>query len=163
MRDGFHKYQFVANDDFFAAFENSPIQQGDFEINLGVDKRGHISEFVFDLSGRAKAVCDRCLAEIRLPVSGRYVFHGKISSEAVDDEEIITIKPEQSHIDLSQYIYEMICLSLPLTNVYDCENEIPRVCDDTILGKLSENINTNIEEKPEVSVWENLKGLIEDN
>jgi uncharacterized protein len=163
MKDGLHKYHFTAGNDFFAAFEHSPIHQGDFEINLEVDKRGYLSEFVFEISGKAKAVCDRCLADINLPVAGHYVLHSKLSTEEVEDDEIISIKPDQSHLDLSQYIYEMICLSLPLTNVYDCENEMPRICDDAVLSKLASGDNTKEADKPDSIVWQNLKGLIEDN
>ena len=163
MKDGLHKYQFTVGNDFFAAFEHSPIEQGDFEINLEVDKRGYLSEFVFDISGKAKSVCDRCLSDIQLPVTGNYVLHSKLSTKEVEDDEIISIQPDQSHLDLSQYIYEMICLSLPLTNVYDCENEMPRICDDAVLTKLASNDNAKEADKPDTNVWQNLKGLIEDN
>jgi uncharacterized protein len=163
IKDGLHKYQFYAGNDFFSAFEHSPIEQGDFEIHVEVDKRGNLSEFVFHITGKAKAICDRCLADIKLPVSGNYVLHGRLSEEDVDDEEIITIKPDQSHIDLSQHIYEMICISMPLTNVYDCENEIPKVCDEAVLSKLAPDSGPKDVEIQDSNVWQNLKGLIEDN
>ena len=105
----------------------------------------------------------RCLSDIQLPVTGNYVLHSKLSTKEVEDDEIISIQPDQSHLDLSQYIYEMICLSLPLTNVYDCENEMPRICDDAVLTKLASNDNAKEADKPDTNVWQNLKGLIEDN
>lgn len=163
MKDGLHKYHYKAGNDFFLTFEHSPITQGDFDITLEVDKRGHLSEFIFYIEGRVEAICDRCLADIRLPVQGKYILHGKISNEDTDDDEIISIKPEQSHIDLSQYIYEMICLSLPLTNVYDCESEQPRVCDDAILNKLTDGSDIVNKDQTEANVWQNLQGWIKEN
>lgn len=161
MKDGFHKYYFTAGNGFLSFFESAPIKEGEFEIELDVDKRGHISEFVFIISGKAKVICDRCLADILIPVKGNFIMHGKVSNETGDDAEIIYIRPDQSNIDLSQYIYEMICLSLPLTNLYDCSTENPRVCDDDVLSKLTKADEKEINK--DVNVWDNLKGLSTDN
>ena len=161
MKDGFHRYYFTAGNQFLISFENSPIQEGEFEIELEVDKRGNISEFLFIISGKAKVICDRCLADILIPVSGRFPMKGKLSNESGDEPEIIFMSPDKSNIDLSQYIYEMICLSLPLSNISDCENESPRVCDDDVLAKLTKSDEKDIIK--DGNVWGNLKGLSTDN
>lgn len=163
MKDGFHKYYFKAENQFFTHFENSLIKEGEFEIELEVDKRGYISDFLFNISGKAKVICDRCLADIRIPVSGNFTLHGKISNTDEGDAEVIYIKPDQSHIDLSQYIYEMICLSLPLLNVYGCEIENPRVCDDGVLSKLSVEVDLPKENIMSGNIWNSLKGQIPEN
>lgn len=158
MKDGYHTYKFEVDSHFFKNFISSPIDSGAFEIHLDVDKRGSLSEFMFSISGKVDTSCDRCLASIELPVTGTFKMHGKISSIEGDDEDIIYIKPDQSHIDLSQYIYELICLSIPQIKVYDCAIEVPKVCDEVILSKLQTETPNDIEnDNPDL--WSNIQGL----
>jgi uncharacterized metal-binding protein YceD (DUF177 family) len=163
MKDGFHEYHFKVDSDFFTFFEHSPIENGEFDIDVSVDKRGNISEFSFNIVGKMRTICDRCLTEIKIPVTGKFVMHGKVSLEVGDNEDIIYIAPDQSHIDMRQYFYEMICLSLPLINVYDCEKEEPPVCDKVVLAKISKEMPAPEEEIENENVWSSLKGLISDN
>lgn len=37
------------------------------------------------------------------------------------------------------------------------------ICDDAVLTKLASNDNAKEADKPDTNVWQNLKGLIEDN
>ncbi|MBL0027400.1 MAG: DUF177 domain-containing protein [Saprospiraceae bacterium] len=163
MKDGFHEYHFKVESQFFMDFENSPIQKGDFDINLSVDKSGNISKFDFYITGFFEAICDRCLAEIRIPVSGNFKMHGKMGNEDEADDDVIYINPDQSNIDMSFYFYEMICLTLPLINVYNCNNEVPRVCDDTVLSKLSIDKKSPNVKTDNKNVWDSLQGLLSDN
>jgi len=163
MKDGVHRYNFIAYNDFFASFPDAPVKEGRFEIVLEIDKRPGLSELTFNVEGQVKAICDRCLAYIMLPARGDYSILVKTGNEISDDDEVIFIRDDQSHLDLSQIVYEFICLSLPLVNIYDCENEEPRVCNDEILNKLrntSENITA---EQKNDTIWDSLKGLNTDN
>ena len=124
MKDGFHRYTFSAGHDFFAAFPNSPVTDGFFEIAVDVDKRPGLSELTFDIRGH-----------------------------------VIFIRDDQSHLDLAQIIYEFICVSLPLVNIYDCDNELPRVCNDEVLNKLKQTSENTEEEQKNGSIWDSLKNL----
>ena len=138
MKDGFHRYTFSAGNDFFAAFPNSPVTDGFFEI---------------------AAICDRCLADIKLPAQGMYNILVKVGNDMSDDDEVIFIRDDQSHLDLAQIIYEFICVSLPLVNIYDCDNELPRVCNDEVLNKLKQTSENTEEEQKNGNIWESLKNL----
>lgn len=158
IKDGLHQYQFKADSSFFALFENSPIIEGDFDIFVNLDKRSGFSELDFDINGHVSALCDRCLADIRLPVNAKNHILVKVSNKISEDDEVIFIKEDHSHLDLSQIIYEFIVLALPLMNIYDCENEEPRKCDMNVLKKLSEDVK--IDTEPTINkIWENLKDI----
>jgi uncharacterized protein len=159
MKDGFHRYTFNAGNDFFAAFPSSPIKDGLFEIVVDIDKRQGLSELTIDVKGHVAAICDRCLAEIKLPAKGIYHILVKVGNDTSDDDEVIFIRDDQSHLDLAQVIYEFICLSLPLVNIYDCENEVPPVCNDEILNKLKHTSESTEEEQKNESIWDSLKNL----
>ena len=158
IKDGLHQYQFKVDNRFFALFENSPITEGDFNINLVLDKRSGLSELDFEIDGHIGALCDRCLADIRLPISSTNHILVKVSNKISEDDEVIFIKEDHSHLDLSQIIYEFIVLAMPLMNIYDCENEEPRKCDMNVLKKLSEDVIEDTEPTTN-KIWENLKDI----
>ena len=162
IKDGLHQYQFKADSRFFALFVNSPIVDGDFDIVVNVDKRTGLSELDFEIDGHISALCDRCLADIRLPVSSKNNILVKVSNKTSEDDEVIFIREDHSHLDLSQIIYEFIVLALPLMNIYDCENEEPRKCDMRVLEKLSEDVIEDTEPTTN-KIWENLKDINLDN
>lgn len=136
MKDGFHRYFFIADTPFFKSFEKSPISDGTFEIQVEADKRPGITDLTFIINGRAAAVCDRCLADINLPVSGTYTLVVKTGTEDSQHDEVIFVSDDQPSIDLTQVIYEFICLSMPLVNVYDCRKETPPPCNFDVLNRI---------------------------
>lgn len=163
MKDGVHQYRFTAGNDFFSNFENSPVNEGEFNIMLEVNKRAGMSELDFKIDGYVAATCDRCLAEIKLPVHSEYNILVKVGNSVSDDDEVMYIKEDQSHLDLSQLVYEFICLSLPIVNIYDCDNELTRVCNDDVLNKLKNRTEETEDAKLKGNIWESLKGINPDN
>jgi len=136
MKDGFHRYFFIADTPFFKSFEKSPISDGSFEIQVEADKRPGITDLTFIINGHAAAVCDRCLADINLPVFGTYTLVVKTGTEDSQHDEVIFVRDDQPSIDLTQVIYEFICLSMPLVNVYDCHKETPPPCNVDVLNRI---------------------------
>jgi hypothetical protein len=146
MKDGFHQYVFNADTLFFKSIEKSPISDGTFEILVEADKRPGITDLTFSINGHASAVCDRCLADINLPVSGTFSLLVKTGTEDAQHDEVIFVKEDQPSIDLTQVIYEFICLSLPLVNVYDCSKDVPLPCNTDVLKKIvgsGKNVNSD--------------------
>lgn len=163
MKDGFHAYHFDIGDDFFELFENSPVKSGSFTVKVEIDKRADLSDLDLYVSGRIASTCDRCLADIQLPVSGRYHFLIKVSSkDNVDDDEVIYLKQDASHLKLDQLFYECICLSLPMSHVYKCDDDHPRPCNDTVLKKLASKDENETTSTDENDIWSGLKGLLKD-
>ncbi|MFZ1751990.1 MAG: YceD family protein [Saprospiraceae bacterium] len=156
MKDGLHRYKFDIDNDFFSSFENTLIRQGNFVIEVEIDKRPSMSEMLLNISGSFATTCDRCLADIHLPVSGQYQLLVK-TGDKESEEEIIYISSDQTHLDLKQIFYEFICISLPMVNTYNCENEIPKKCNDEILSKLTTSALTVENIETTSNIWESLK------
>jgi len=162
MKDGFHSYEFEAGNDFFAAFENSPVNEGTFRILVEVGKRAGLSDLTFKIEGQFAGTCDRCLADIQLPASGVYHLLVKVGNVVSEDDEVIYIKEDETTLYLAQVIYELICISLPLINKYDCESEIPKPCNELVLSKI--NTTSLPESTSKVgNIWGGLSGLNLDN
>ena len=70
LSHGVHSLTFDVSEDFFGQFEGSPIENGKFEVLLELDKRIDMLILDFNIRGKAFTQCDRCLADIKLPLSG---------------------------------------------------------------------------------------------
>lgn len=162
LKDGIHHYTFEAGSDFFSEFDHSPVQDGTFTIDVTLDKRTGLSELFFSIQGYKLATCDRCLADIKLPVTGEYKLLVKVANDSTDDDEIIYISEDEAKLYLGQVIYEYICLSIPITQLYDCQNDIPKPCNDDVIDRINQADTAESSENNN-NIWNALKDFSQDN
>ena len=155
--DGAHQFEFKIDKEFFKKFEDSIIEEGLFQVKVDLVKQPDAMFLSFDISGTMKADCDRCLAEINLPVKGKYDLIAKFAEEASETDEVIYILPDQSELELQKPIYDFIGLSIPLVKTYNCEEEKPRVCDDAMLDKIGGTKEAPQDEPKSSPIWDALK------
>lgn len=162
LRSGIHQFEFHIDGTFFRAFEDSPIEEGNIDLTLHFDKRTDMFVLQFDLKGTVKTACDRCLEEIDLPLCDSQRLLVKFSENPeMEEAEVIYVNPEIQQLNVAKYIYEFICLAMPLIKVYDCENDENRVCNEEMLDYLDGNEET--EESGDNPIWAELKKLTKDN
>lgn len=155
IKNGQHTYNFSVQKDFLEAMESDLITEGKFNVKIELDRRSSICDLKFFIEGLIPAVCDRCVADIHLPIASEYNMVVKVTPEDLEDtEDILYLKESEHTLILDQIIYELICLSLPLINVYNCEKEIPKPCNSRVLEKLKLN-----EPKPINPLWEGLENF----
>lgn len=135
MKNGLHHYEFDISSEFFHEFGNLPVSDGAVSVKLEVDKRSTHSIVSFEIYGSVFTQCDRCLADIHLPISGHYTLHFK-TGQGEDDDEVVFLPEDVTRLNVSRYIYEFICLSVPVMKVYDCRNDDSPPCDMAVLRKL---------------------------
>jgi uncharacterized protein len=149
LKIGIHEYEFLINDKFFTHFEDSPIEEGTFKVKFLIDIREDMLVLTFDLDGSIKTDCDRCLVSINLPIESREDLIIKYAKEADDEVDIVYIERGAAELNVATYLYEYICLAMPVANIYDCEDEEENVCDLKMLDYLDNKEAESIEEKKE--------------
>jgi uncharacterized metal-binding protein YceD (DUF177 family) len=87
------------------------------------------TEFEVELNGVAVVECDRCLDELEYPVEVSDTLYVKFSEEEFEfDGEVMWLNPADEEINLADYIYESLLLSLPYQRVHerieDCNQEM---------------------------------------
>jgi uncharacterized protein len=164
LRSGAHEFHFKLDNSFFQLFENSPIENGAFEVWVGMKKNEGMYEFTFDFKGAINTDCDRCLAAIQLPISDVQDLKVKVSPEKREEEaDMIYVTEDDHEINIAPYLYEFICLAVPRNNVYDCENDENPPCDRDVLKKIGEDSTPPVSEEKEDNPFNNLKDLFNDN
>jgi len=154
---GKHEYSFLIDNKFFEDFENSQILGADIVIDAELERSETWIRIVCEINGDVTAECDRCLEEVVLPLETEatlLVRFVKNEDEAEDDLETITLDPSESTLDLKQFFYDYICLSLPIQMVHE-EGE----CDPEMIARLEKAKGEESKVK-ESSPFNKLKDLL---
>lgn len=119
LKIGEHTLEFRFDDSLFAAYENTDIRHAEGCIGVVLQRGESMLELRVAIRGSVVVPCDRCLDDCTLPV----VFDGtlvvKFSDQVEDyDGEVMWISPSAGSVDLTQYMYESILLSLPYQRVH---------------------------------------------
>jgi len=160
LKSGTHQFDFQIDSQFFKLFDNSPIEEGKFEVRLFLDRQPDMMVLVFDIDGWMAAACDRCLENIQLPIKDEQRLILKFADEQSQDPLVEHISTDAPNINVAKYIFEFICLSMPLTKIYDCESEEEPPCNEEMLKYMeSEREEATKEEKTTNPIWEELKNF----
>ncbi len=138
IKSGLHQFKFHLDSTFFTEFEDSLIGESDVDILLDFDKRPDMFVLDVDVQGTVKAECDRCLADIHLPVDGQFQLIIKLSDHESEVDEVVYLPAETTVINVAKYIYEFVGLSVPMMKIYDCQNDNPPPCDQAVLKRLEQ-------------------------
>ena len=111
LAPGKNRFSWHAGAEFFEAFGNVDILDADLEVTADVISHGLTAEAACTMSGTVTVACDRCLEDLVIRVETSF------------DE---SYAPEGDELDLSQDVYDFVCISLPLQRVHpegECNQE----------------------------------------
>ena len=160
---GIHEFKFEAKDSFFKDFEFSEIKKGNVLVNLHLLKQSQMMVLEFEIGGTVKMECDLCTGEFDLPLNGTHRLIVKVGGGDTgnEDDDIITIAANEHELDLAQYIYEYITLTLPIKRVHPLDKKGNSTCDKEVLEKL-EKFRIEEEKQEEEKTdprWNDLKNI----
>ena len=119
LKNGEHTFCFPIDGALFAAFDNAEIRDGAGEARVVLHRSERQLVCDVRIDARVTVPCDRCLEDCTLPVAyeGRLVV--KFSEAGGEyDGEVLWLYPGDTEVDLAQYVYESIVLSLPYRRVH---------------------------------------------
>lgn len=164
LKVGRHEFAFEIGDKFFEDFSGSEIAKGEVNVSLSLIKRVNMLEFEFELSGNIWVLCDRCLDEFLMPIENEAKLFVKFGDDLEEQTDEIVILPHGEHeIDLTQYIYEYILLSLPYRKVHPTNKTGKSTCNKEMIAKLGEYGIRDSEQENSDPRWDNLKDFLLNN
>ena len=166
LKLGKHKFEYQISNAFFEIFDYNEFQNSDIKVNVVLDKQSNLLELNFKHQGTINVPCDMTGEDFDLPVKGKLKLIVRFGEDFNNDNEELLILPfGEFEIDIAQYIYEMIVLSIPQRRVH------PGIKDGSLdteaLTKLKElTIKEQKKEKKEEENidprWDKLKQLLTD-
>ena len=163
LKQGKHQFEFEIGKAFFDDFNFEEFNDVNVKVNLVLEKKSTMLELTFKHKGTVNVPCDLSNEDFDLPVKGKLNLIVKFGDEYNDENEEMLVLPHGEYqVDVSQYIYEMIVLSVPSKRIH------PGIKDGTlnaeILDKLKE-LAPKEEHKKEENTdprWDQLKKLLTD-
>lgn len=118
---GSKSFDFVIGKEFFEAFDNEEITAAELALTLNVTKEAADYALHFQLRGYLVLPCVRCWDDMKFPmdIQGDLVLRrGGEEEETPDGREIALIDAAQKEYDASQWVYDAICLSVPMQHCH---------------------------------------------
>ncbi len=166
LKLGKHQFEYQINNTFFDRFDYHEFENSDIKVNVVLEKKSTMLELAFKHKGTIHVPCDLTGEMFDFPIKGKIKLVVQFGEQFNNDNEELLILPHgEFQLDISQYMYEMIVLSIPLKKVH------PGIKDGTLktpeLDKLKELSvkKQKIAEKEETNTdprWDKLKKLLTD-
>ena len=160
LKDGNHQFEYEIDNSFFELFDYTEFNDATLKVIIDLVKKPNMLEFTFNTSGNIGVNCDVSTEPYQEPINGSMRLVVKFGDALNNDNEELLIVPHNTYeLNIAQYIYEMVLLTIPAKRVH------PGVLDGTLESEILEKLRALEpkinEESEEVDPrWNKLKGLI---
>lgn len=170
LADGTHEFDFKVGRPLFSTIEHTLIEDGDLNAHVTMVKSQQMLKLHFDITGTIVATCDVCLGQFDYAIEdceGDMVVKFGQTTEEIS-EELFQLAETEDEIDVAQWIYEILAVSLPIRFEHPEDEDGNPTCDPEMLKELSKYLIT--EEKTESEEpkaeetdprWDALKKLVD--
>lgn len=162
LKPGLHTFCFDVDRELFEAYDSTEIKDGACQVEVDAMRSETMLELSVMITGEVVVACDRCLEDCRIPIQYEGTLLVKFSEELREyDGDVMWLSPMESDIDLAQYIYESIVLSLPYQRTHpegECDPEMQRYFR-IISGEEFSAIEAKAEAVPQSGEWAKLEQL----
>lgn len=135
LKEGVHQFEFEIDSSFFEQFEYSIIQEAIFNVEVEFEKKKTLFKLDFDLKGKIKLECDRCLDPLWVEAEGQENLVVKFGEETYNEtDEIKIISPAEYELDLANDVYQFIHMLVP----NKVKHKKKKDCNPEFIKKLEE-------------------------
>ncbi|MBP8066412.1 MAG: DUF177 domain-containing protein [Flavobacterium sp.] len=165
LKQGKHQFEYQIDKTFFEAYNFDEYNDVAVKVDLVLDKKSTMLELVFKHKGTINVPCDLTGEDFDLPIKGKLNLIVKFGDTFNNENDELLVLPHgEFQVNVAQYIYEMIVLSVPSKRVH------PGVKDGTLQSEAITKLNElapkeQIEQKEEENTdprWDKLKQLLTD-
>jgi uncharacterized metal-binding protein YceD (DUF177 family) len=163
LKLGKHQFDYQIDKKFFEGFEFDEYNDVNIKVALVFDKKSTMLELAFKHKGTVNVPCDVTGEDFDLPIKGKLNLIVQFGDAFNNENDELLILPHgEFQVDVAQYIYEMIVLSVPSKRVH------PGVKDGTLKTEAIEKLNElapkeqHKEEENNDPRWDKLKQLLTD-
>lgn len=160
LKETKHIFEYEIDNTFFGNFQYDEFEEASLNVQLDFEKKTTMFVLNFKVEGSITVFCDLTGEPFELDIKGELPLIVKFGQEFNDDhEEILIIPHGEYELNISQYIYEMIVLSVPQKRVH------PKVIDGTLKSEVLDQIESYKEPKEDIidPRWAKLKEIQTNN
>jgi uncharacterized metal-binding protein YceD (DUF177 family) len=162
LKPGIHEYSYSIDDRFFEDYQQQDFRNCKAQVKLLLDKKSSFMLLRFEVGGVLEVTCDRCNSDLPLDLWDEFnltvklVDEPDVMNEQEEDPDVYYIGRGESHINVGNWIYEFINLSIPMQKVCSFENMDGPYCN-TAAKDVLKNLETKPGEKSSNPIWKDLE------
>jgi len=162
LKPGVHEFSYLINDKFFEAFQQQDFRKCKANVKLTLDKKSSFMLLKFEIGGALEVSCDRCNSNLPLELWDEFNITVKLvedpeqMNEQEEDPDMYYIGQGESHVDVANWIYEFIILTIPMQKACDFEKMDGPHCNKTALEVLKK-LEPEEKETKENPIWKGLE------
>jgi uncharacterized metal-binding protein YceD (DUF177 family) len=169
LKLGKHPFEYQISNAFFEIFDYNEFQNSNIKVNVILEKKSTMLEITFKHTGTVNVPCDLTNEDFDFPIKGQMKLIVRFGDEYNNENEELLILPfGEFELDLAQYIYEMIALSVPLRRVHpgikdgSLKTEALTKLNELAIKEPKEKIKKEEKEENIDPRWDKLKQLLTD-
>lgn len=144
LKPGVHVYQYNIGDSFFEKYGIQDFDQCNSSVKLSLEKHSGFMQLHFDISGTVNVDCDRCGNPLTKDLWDEFdlivklVDEPEVMNNQEEDPDVYYIGRTESYLFVSDWIYEFVCLSVPLQRTCEVDDKGNSNCNPLVIEKLKQ-------------------------
>lgn len=161
LKPGIHEFEYEINDKFFVEYQEQDFRNCVSHVKLTLDKKNGFMLLKFEVGGKVDVTCDRCGNDLPLSLWDDFNIVVKMVDDPEqmnnqeEDPDVYYISKGESHLRISDWIYEFINLSIPMQRMCSQQEIGGPQCNKEVLAMLDKLDAEN--NKPENPIWKGLE------
>ncbi|HMH20380.1 MAG TPA: DUF177 domain-containing protein [Puia sp.] len=142
LKPGIHEFSYRITDKFFEAYQQQDFRKCEANVKLFLDKKNSFMLLKFEVGGKIDITCDRCGNLLPLDLWDEFnilvklVEEPDIMNQQEEDPDVYYISKGESHLHISDWIYEFVNLSIPMQRMCSEEEMGGPRCNKEVLDML---------------------------
>ncbi len=144
LKPGIHVFEYRVDDKFFTEYGEQDFQDVNADVKLTLEKNTGFMMLKFDVGGSVQSWCDRCGNPLTVQLWDEFnivvkmVEEPQVMNDQEEDPDVYYISHTESHLNVADWIYEFINLSLPMQKLCPEDAKGESTCNPEVLAKLKE-------------------------
>ena len=161
LKPGIHQFEYVLDDKFFIEKGAEDFTNATATVKLSLEKNAGFMLLKFEVGGNAVVSCDRCGNPLKMDLWDEFKVLVKLvdnpdqMNEQEEDPDVFYLSRTESHLDVSDWVYEFVMLSVPMQRMCSKEEMGGPQCNTEVLEKLKEMEVKEIENNAN-TLWKGL-------
>ncbi len=160
LKRGEHTFTYELGKEFFKEKLAEDFENPEVDVKLTLEKNVGFMLLKFEVGGEAIVTCDKCGNPLKMDLWDDFsilVKHAddpeKMNMEE-EDPDVFYISRSESHLEVSDWLYEFALLSIPNQRMCKAEEMGGDQCNKEVLEKLAQM--SKLEERNAPNIWKDL-------
>jgi len=128
LKPGVHAFEYKIDNRFFEEYNDQDFSDPQAQVRLLLEKNNGFMLLRFEVGGKVDVTCDRCNNNLPLQLFDEFAITVRMTdepdamNEQEEDPDVYYISRGESHLDVKNWIYEFVNLSIPMQKTCEYEN-----------------------------------------